>query len=67
MVAGTEGYAGTDARVNSGGGSGGGHTEGVSPNHEVGVSGIAGSGIIIVAESKGNVTQTSMTLSLIHI
>ena len=62
IVAGTEGYAGTDARVNSGGGSGGGHTEGVSPNHEVGVSGIAGSGIIIVAESKGNVTQSSMTL-----
>ena len=62
MIAGTEGYAGTDARVNSGGGSGGGHTEGVSPNAEVGVSGIAGSGVIIVAESKGNITQSSMTL-----
>ena len=36
--------------------------EGSSPNVEVGVSGIAGSGVIIVAESKGNITNSSMTL-----
>ena len=62
VIAGTEGYAGTDGVANRGGGSGGGHMEGTSPNVEVGVSGIAGSGVIIVAESKGNITNSSMTL-----
>ena len=61
-VAGTEGYAGTDGVANRGGGSGGGHCEGPSPDLEVGVSGIGGSGVIIVAESKADAVNSSMTL-----
>jgi len=61
-VAGTEGYFGTDGVANRGGGSGGGHCEGPSPDLEVGVSGIAGSGVIIVAESKADDVNSSMTL-----
>ncbi len=37
---GNVGFFGTDAVVNTGGGSGGGHCEGPSPNYETGVSGI---------------------------
>ena len=62
MVAGAEGFFGTDGVANRGGGSGGGHCEGSSPDAEVGVSGIAGSGVIIVAESKADTVNSSMTL-----
>ena len=51
----------TDAVVNTGGGSGGGHTEGPG-GPETGVSGIAGSGVIIIAESKADASNSSMTL-----
>ena len=61
IVAGSEGFFGTDAVVNTGGGSGGGHCEGPG-GPETGVSGIGGSGIIVVAESKGDVANSSMTL-----
>jgi hypothetical protein len=61
FVTGTEGFFGTDAVVNTGGGSGGGHMEGPAPA-STGVSGIAGSGIIVVAESKGDIANSSMTL-----
>ncbi len=61
VVAGPEGFFGTDAVVNTGGGSGGGHTEGPG-GPETGVSGIGGSGVIIVAESRFSVNNTSMTL-----
>ena len=61
IVAGPEGFFGTDAVVNTGGGSGGGHTEGPG-GPETGVSGIGGSGVIIVAESRFSVNNTSMTL-----
>ena len=62
IVAGAEGFFGTDGVANRGGGSGGGHCEGSSPDAEVGVSGIAGSGVIIVAESKADTVNSSMTL-----
>tara|TARA_Y100000768_G_scaffold178456_2_gene133616 strand:- start:1113 stop:2996 length:1884 start_codon:yes stop_codon:yes gene_type:complete len=61
IVAGTEGFFGTDAVVNTGGGSGGGHTEGPG-GPETGVSGIAGSGVIIIAESKADASNSSSTL-----
>ena len=61
IVAGPEGFFGTDAVVNTGGGSGGGHTEGPG-GPETGVSGIAGSGVIIVAESKADASNSSSTL-----
>jgi len=62
IIAGAEGFFGTDGVANRGGGSGGGHVENGSPDAEVGVSGIAGSGVIIVAESKADDVNSSMTL-----
>ena len=56
-----ESFPGTDATANRGGGGGGGMTEGVTPAG-VGLGGIGGSGVIIVAESKFDTTSTSMTL-----
>jgi len=57
----TESYPGGDGTANRGGGGGGGMTEGVTPNG-VGIGGNGGSGVIIVAESRFNVSNTSMTL-----
>ena len=62
VVTGAEGFYGTDGVANRGGGSGGGHCEGPSPDAETGVSGIGGSGVIIVAESKADDFNSSMTL-----
>ena len=62
LVTGAEGFFGTDGVANRGGGSGGGHCEGPSPDAETGVSGIGGSGVIIVAESKADIINSSMTL-----
>ena len=62
VVTGAEGFYGTDGVANRGGGSGGGACEGPSPDAETGVSGIGGSGVIIVAESKADVANSSMTL-----
>ena len=56
-----ESFPGTEGTANRGGGGGGGMTEGVTPAG-VGLGGIGGSGIIIVAESRFNVSNTSMTL-----
>ena len=50
-----------DYLVVAGGGGGGGMTEASTPAG-VGLGGIGGSGVIIVAESKFNVSSTSMTL-----
>ena len=62
VITGAEGFFGTDGVANRGGGSGGGHVENGSPDQETGVSGIGGSGVIIVAESKADVANSSMTL-----
>ena len=56
-----ESFPGTEGTANRGGGGGGGMTEGVTPAG-VGFGGIGGSGVIIVAESRYNVSNTSMTL-----
>ena len=56
-----ESFPGTEGTANRGGGGGGGMTEGVTPAG-VGLGGIGGSGIIVVAESKGDVANSSMTL-----
>ena len=61
-ITGAEGFFGTDGVANRGGGSGGGHCEGPSGDAETGVSGIGGSGVIIVAESKADIINSSMTL-----
>ena len=57
----TESYPGGDGIANRGGGGGGGMTELTTPNG-VGIGGNGGSGVIIVAESRFNVSNTSMTL-----
>tara|TARA_Y100000766_G_scaffold140758_1_gene121011 strand:+ start:2346 stop:4172 length:1827 start_codon:yes stop_codon:yes gene_type:complete len=57
----TESYPGGDGTANRGGGGGGGMTEGVTPTG-VGIGGNGGSGVIIVAESRFNISNTSMTL-----
>ena len=57
----TESYPGGDGTANRGGGGGGGVTEGVTPTG-VGIGGNGGSGVIIVAESRFNISNTSMTL-----
>ena len=56
-----ESYPGTEGTANRGGGGGGGMTEATTPAG-VGLGGIGGSGVIIVAESRHNVSNTSMTL-----
>ena len=57
----TESYPGGDGTANRGGGGGAGTTQNVTPNG-VGIGGNGGSGVIIVAESRFNVSNTSMTL-----
>ena len=57
----TESYPGGDGIANRGGGGGGGMTEGTTPNG-VGIGGNGGSGIIVVAESRGDISNSSMTL-----
>ena len=56
-----ESFPGTEGTANRGGGGGGGMTEGATPAG-VGLGGIGGSGIIVVAESKGDISNSSMTL-----
>ena len=57
----TESYPGGDGTANRGSGGGAGITQNVTPNG-VGIGGNGGSGVIIVAESRFNVSNTSMTL-----
>tara|TARA_B100001057_G_scaffold362601_1_gene365165 strand:- start:8 stop:1765 length:1758 start_codon:yes stop_codon:yes gene_type:complete len=55
-----ESFPGTDGTANRGGGGGGGMS--MPSPAGVGLGGIGGSGIIVVAESKGDVNNSSMTL-----
>ena len=55
-----ESFPGTDGTANRGGGGGGGMS--MPSPAGVGLGGIGGSGIIVVAESKGDVANSSMTL-----
>ena len=55
-----ESFPGTDGTANRGGGGGGGMS--MPSPAGVGLGGIGGSGVIIVAESRYNVSNTSMTL-----
>ena len=55
-----ESFPGTDGTANRGGGGGGGMS--MPSPAGVGLGGIGGSGVIIVAESKGDVANSSMTL-----
>tara|TARA_B100001063_G_scaffold48610_1_gene42453 strand:+ start:10962 stop:12881 length:1920 start_codon:yes stop_codon:yes gene_type:complete len=57
----TESYPGGDGTANRGAGGGAGITQGASPTG-VGIGGNGGSGVIIVTESRYNVSNTSMTL-----
>ena len=57
----TESYPGGDGTANRGAGGGGGMTQGASPTG-VGIGGNGGSGVIIITESRYNVSNTSMTL-----
>jgi len=57
----TESYPGGDGTANRGGGGGGGITQATTPTG-VGIGGNGGSGVIIVTESKFNISNTSMTL-----
>ena len=55
-----ESFPGTDGTANRGGGGGGGMS--MPSPAGVGLGGIGGSGIIVVAESKGDIANSSMTL-----
>ena len=55
-----ESFPGTEGTANRGGGGGGGMS--MPSSAGVGFGGIGGSGVIIVAESRYNVSNTSMTL-----
>ena len=55
-----ESFPGTDGTANRGGGGGGGMS--MPSPAGVGLGGIGGSGIIVVAESKGDISNSSMTL-----
>jgi len=57
----TESYPGGDGTANRGAGGGAGTTQATTPTG-VGIGGNGGSGVIIVTESRYNVSNTSMTL-----